>query len=283
MEATENGTQKSHELRFSAQDKALILSGPLATRKGKAYTEAQKALFIRTAEIRGLHPLLDQIYAVLRWDSTDKANVMSIETSIDGQRSLCERPGDFEGLEGPFWCGEDGVWKDVWAEEGQPTAAKVGVWRTGFRSPCWGVARWDDYANPKTNAAWRPNGMGPHMLAKCAEALARRMAFPQECSRLYTGDEMGSRIAEVLRGEVCADDAAASEWEKSVDAEWVTEIEGADSLDTLDALGKSMEEANLATVLDEESLKALRRAYKVRRLELKQAEDDALMATAGGD
>ena len=64
--------------------------------------------------------------------------------------------------------------------------------RHDFKEPCWGVARFDAYAQKKKDgglsAMWA--GMGDVMVAKCSEALALRKAFPQELSGLYTGDEM---------------------------------------------------------------------------------------------
>lgn len=155
-------------------------------------SNADLAVFFHHSARTGLDPFARQIYMIERW--TKDGPRQTIQTGIDGFRLIARRATDARN--GTFgylpteWCGRDGLWRDVWLDNTPPAAAKVTVVRDGAHFPA--VALFTEYA--QTNKQGQPTQMwatkGALMLAKCAEALALRKAFPQDLSGLYTGDEM---------------------------------------------------------------------------------------------
>ena len=116
--------------KFSSEQVSLI-----ARTIAKGATQDELSLFIAVSEKTGLDPFTRQIYSVPRWDSRLRCEVRQIQVSIDGARLVAQRSGEYAGQDGPWWCGEDGVWRDVWLSNKPPVAAKVGVSRRGFVAP----------------------------------------------------------------------------------------------------------------------------------------------------
>lgn len=138
-------------------------------------------VFFHQAKRTGLDPFARQIYMI------ERAGKQTIQTSIDGFRIVAQRSGNYGGQTAPEWCGKDGVWKDVWLESTPPAAARIGVYYKDAPNPTYAVAKWDSYAQ-LSSPIWKK--MPDLMLAKCAEALALRKAFPNDLSGLYTAEEM---------------------------------------------------------------------------------------------
>jgi len=152
----------------------------------KGSSDEELELFIHACKRTGLDPFMKQIYAVKRWSSADKKEVMTMQTSIDGFRVIAERTGRYApGPESKY----------EYDDKNQLLAATAfvkkltldGTWHTVSAT-----AFWDEYCQKTKEGAptqfWTKM---PHvMLSKCAESLALRKAFPAELSGLYTIEEM---------------------------------------------------------------------------------------------
>ncbi len=161
-------------------------------------TDDELKLFILQCQRTGLDPFTRQIYVTFVWDKKLKRKKMQIQATIDGFRVVAGRSHNYAGQRGPHWCGADGEWKDVWLSENPPAAAKVGVCHKAFTEPLFATALWGEYAQKTKDGEvvhmWKK--MPALMLAKCAEALALRKAFPNDLSGLYTTDEMAQAAPE---------------------------------------------------------------------------------------
>lgn len=132
-------------------------------------------LFLYQCKRTGLDPLTRQIYAIKR------SSRMTIQTSIDGFRVIAERSNSYAGQDAPIW---------TYNPDGTILNCTVTVYRFrgDIRYPAGvGVAFFNEYYPNPVNLQ---KTLAHTMIAKVAEALALRKAFPQDLSGLYTADEM---------------------------------------------------------------------------------------------
>src|SRR5260221_3356085 len=178
--------EQTKAVQVYSNDQLALIKKPVA----HGVSDDELKLFIEVCKSKGLNPFTRQIYAIARKDG-DNGKKMTIQTGIDGYRFLGASSGKYAGQLGPEWCGKNGKWVDVWLESEPPMAARVAALHRDFKQPLWRVAKYASYVqayNSKPTPLWAK--MPEVMLAKCAEALALRAAFPEELSGIYTKEEM---------------------------------------------------------------------------------------------
>jgi phage recombination protein Bet len=158
-------------------EKLMLLRNTIA----RGSTPHEFDLFVQVCNRLRLDPFARQVFLVKR------GGTASPQVSIDGFRLVAERTGQYRGQTVPQWCGQDGVWADVWLADEPPAAARCGVFRDGFSGPLVRVAKFKSYFQ-RNNPLW--TSMPEVMLYKCAEMGALRAAFPHELSGVYGVEEM---------------------------------------------------------------------------------------------
>lgn len=160
-------------------------------------TKADLDIFLAQSKRTGLDPFSNQIYMIGRRQKDSNTGQFetkqTIQVGIDGLRAIAHRVAkqchEVFSMSDTLWADNSGTWHDVWLAPTPPAAAKVSVKRGGGVFSA--VALFKEYApiyDGKLSGVWKSKPA--LMIAKCAEALALRKAFPTDLSGIYTDDEM---------------------------------------------------------------------------------------------
>lgn len=160
-----------------------------------ATTEELK-LFFYDCQRHGVHPLDRMIHF------TKRGGRYTPITSIDLMRTRAADTGEMAGSDDAAFI----------TDGGKPVEATVTVYRItqGQRFGYSATARWDEYYPGEAQGhMWKK--MPKTMLAKCAEALALRKAFPKQLHGLYAREEMDQAGPLSSGGDTTTIDTQASD------------------------------------------------------------------------
>ena len=178
VERTQVQRYQPQRLEFSDEQRQMIRDS-----YANGATDEEFAVMMEVARARNLNPLMRQIHFVKRWDQAKGREVWSYQVAIDGFRAIAERTGLYDGQDEPEF---------VYDDHKHLTFARVKVYKKNCARPFVGIAHWSEFVQVKKDG--KPTRMWatmPHvMLAKCAEAVALRKAFPEDMSGLYVPEEM---------------------------------------------------------------------------------------------
>jgi hypothetical protein len=161
----------------------------------KDLTDEEFGVLVADARHRGLDVVNREVVGI------KFQGKMTPFVTLAGARKLAEMSGKLAGVEGPFFCGKDGHWCEVWLDEKTPpAAAKFIVHRNDSMKPIVGIATWHERAQTyfkdgKKHLMPTWASMPSTMLGKVAEmdAFRRARMIPDD---LMTTAEAGEDAAE---------------------------------------------------------------------------------------
>ena len=160
-------------------------------------SNADLAVFMHVSQRTGLDPFSKQIYMIKRRVKEDGQWIdkWTIQTGIDGFRVIRDRVAERQGVtveyEDTIWYDHEGGQHKVWLRDDEPAGCVVTVIKDGRRYP--GALRFSSYAARQRDTGeltgqWKT--MPDHMIEKCCEAFALRLAFPHDLGGVQLEDEM---------------------------------------------------------------------------------------------
>jgi hypothetical protein len=150
----------------------------------KELTDQEFGVLVADARHRGLDVVNREVVGI------KFQGRMTPFVTLAGARKLAEMSGKLAGSEGPYFCGKDGRWVEVWLDDAPPAAAKFIVHRHDSVKPIVGIATWKERAQ-LNSLTWKT--MPSLMLGKVAEmdALRRARLIPDDILTTAEAQEEG--------------------------------------------------------------------------------------------
>lgn len=228
----------------------------------QAPTEAELKLYFYDCDRRGVHPLDKLIHF------TKRNGRYAPVISIDYMRIRAESSGAYAGS-------DDAVFENG---EKYPNSATITVWKMvqGRLGRFTATARWSEYApaDIASTSAFMWRKMPHTMLAKCAEALALRKAFPGQLAGLYAAEEMAQDGRYIEAREAIVAEMAQEATENESQAPQLVE-------DSIDQHYPRVEQGKISTpevVKSMTKTELLKSMATVREIALKTGKKDSEVA-----
>lgn len=162
------------------------------TKKGFEATEKDITQFLMLCKARLLNPWVGDAYLV-GYDSERDGPQFSLITSYQALAKRADGNPNYDGIESGVIVKRGEEVLDIPGSCVDDNDRLMGGWARVYRKdrskPF--VARIPIASFDKKRSLWTTHRS--HMIEKCAKAAAQREAFPNECSGLYTRDEMDHR------------------------------------------------------------------------------------------
>lgn len=264
---------------FSPKERSIILQ---TCCNGASQREADQLIAI--AEARGMSPIRGECYFVKRYDSNRGEMIWAVQASIDSFRIKAEETGLYEGQDEPEY-----EYEETDKTRRQPILARVRIWRRGWPRPIVGVARFSEYVQKKKDGSYTKfwKDMPHNQLAKCAEALGMRKAFPRSFAGIYTTDEMAQAESERPSATTSPHDSETGEVRDEdgpgdIFGMRLASIHACTTFEGLKGIGQALAGDKKAGVVTAQQEDVLRAAWKQRRDRLTAPEMSAPPAEPSG-